>query len=743
MYSFGYETYTYPRSLTLRRIRLIKLLPPARSVWPPFRFIPRVQLVEYDLDPLEDPIPPFEALSYTWNTRYGEKPSWPIIVETAGGAQELLIYKNLFLALQSLWNSQLTTLPIFADQICINQHNIPERNFHVALMGELYSRCSRVIVWLGPATTRSDELFEFAKTIGSEATVLALLTIPPQERLRLMDAIVNRTCSEDDELFNVVERFEPKFPIAGYADVLNRGWFGRLWIIQEASLAPEGILLCGDKSFTFDDFRALYFFHSVSCRVWSSKRSKAISATELRLRDSIFQLEQPFVRIFGERMAIHRINQRRSLYELVKKYNVNEDDTKMGATEPEDRIFGLLGLAELDGTAPRTDIGNPKGVYTEFATEIIRRDPDILCFARGAKRLNELPSWVPDWSMSQINIPYGYTTLTSEPIYKAGGSLSDNHPRVDTNGLLKIPGVMVGKVLEFGEYEIKLEDEPLTINNYDFSSLTGFFGEIDAFLEKSSTISGAYNQYTRDEDARLEASLNLTDGGLTARQFPNSNSEYPPLKGLRDELRRFSDRIVRDQETTATYTSFSRTFNKHRPLPGPWVRAFPALSAFQLIFSAFDVTFAVTRFWLYLKMQPIRRRLAGVPAVAPDATDPNGIVDMELHRNTKMFEYKANLFRHHGRKLYLTDGGLVGLGPTDIATGDVVVIIPGGSVPHIVRPSNSSAAQGPDVDHGNAGWADQDKLALDCTYIGEAYCHGAMDGELMAPGVQECILRIS
>ncbi|XXH05510.1 hypothetical protein Hte_011940 [Hypoxylon texense] len=740
MYSFGYETYSYPRSLTLRRIRLIKLLPPTRSAWPPFRLIPRVKLIEYDLDPLEDPIPPFEALSYTWNTRPREKPSWPILVETAAGdLQELLIYKNLFLALQSLWNSQLTTLPIFADQICINQHDIPERNFHVALMGELYSRCARVIVWLGPATTRSDTLFDFARTIGGEASVVALLSIPPQERLRLMDAIVDRTCSEDDELFNVVTRFEPEFPVAGYAEVLKRGWFTRLWIIQEASLAPDGLLFCGEKSFTFDDFRALFFFHSVSSRVWSSRRSKAISVAELRLRDSIFQLERPFVRIFGERMAIHRTNQRRPLYELVKKYNVNEDDSKMGTTEPEDRIFGLLGLAELDGPAPATDIGNPKGVYTEFAAEIIRKDPDILCFARGVKNLS-LPSWVPDWSMSQLKIPYGYTTLTSEPIYKAGGGLSDNCPTVSTEGTLNTSAVIVGKILEIGQYEIKLEDEPLTINNFDFSSLKEFFGEIDAFLEKASTISGTYNHYARDEGARLQASLDLTDGGLTARQFPDSDSDYPPLKEMYDELRRFSDRLVRDQETTATYTSVTRTFNKHRPQPGPWVRAFPVLSIFQLISSVFEATLAVARFRLYLKMVPIRRRLAGVPAIAPNATDPHGIVDMELHRNTKMFEYKANIFRHHGRKLYLTDGGLVGLGPTDLARGDVVVIIPGGSVPHIVRPSMSSAAQGPDVGLGKTGSADQ---VLNCTYVGEAYCHGAMDGELMASGVKERILRIS
>ncbi|KAI1774618.1 heterokaryon incompatibility protein-domain-containing protein [Hypoxylon cercidicola] len=740
---FGYKLYTYPRSLVLRRIRLIKILPPTRSAWPPFRVIPRVQLVEYDLDPLTDPIPPFEALSYTWETREGEEPSWPILIETGDGPRKFLVYKNLFLALRALWNSQVTTLPIFIDQICINQHDIPERNFHVALMGEIYTRCARVTVWLGPATTSSNVLFEFTDTICSEPTVQALPMAPPQERARINNAIVNRTCDEDDELLNVVDRFSPKFPTAGYADILKRSWFTRLWIIQEASLAPEGVFLCGDRSLTFDNFRALFFFHVISSRVWNETRDQAVSVAELRLQDSISQLTKPFLRIFGERMAIHHLNRRLSLYELVKKYNVNSDDDKIGATKAEDRVFGLLGLAATTGPTFQADIGNPRGVYTKLAEETIRKDPDILCFSRGVKCVKGLPSWVPDWSMPQIDVPYGYATLTSEPIYKAGGSLRDTYPKVSTDGVLCVSGVVVGKILEFGKHEIKLEDEPWTVNSHDYSSLTEFFGEIDSFLEKGKKIPGTHNQYTRDEDARLQASLALTDGGLTARQYPDSDPEYPPLRKLYDELRQFSDRLVRTQETAATYTSFYRAYNKHKLQPGRWVRAFPVLSIFPLIFSVIDVTVFVTMFRIYMYVQPWRRWLAGVPASTPETVDPHGIIDMQLHRTTKMYEYKVNMFRNYGRKLYLTDGGLVGLGPTDIEKGDVVVIIPGGSVPHILRPSKSSAAQGPGVGLGMAGSADHDKVALDCTYVGEAYCHGVMDGELMASGVQERALRIS
>ncbi|KAI6083591.1 heterokaryon incompatibility protein-domain-containing protein [Hypoxylon rubiginosum] len=766
MYTFGYEPFTYSSSLTLRRIRLIKILPPTRSLWPPFRMIPRVQLLEYDLDPSgDDPIPAYDALSYTWDVHKGEEPSWPILIETAAddGPRQLLIHKNLFLALQSLWSSRelLTPLrPVFADQICINQQDIPERSFAVGLMGELYSRCARVIVWLGPATAKSNALFEAARAIGSEAAVKALLSTPPPERLRVTEAVIHRTCDPDDELLRAVDRYGPGFPVAGYAEVLQRTWFTRLWIIQEASLAPSGMFLCGDQTLEFDDFRALFYFHSVVLRIWSENRKVAVSVSEIALRDSIPRLEKPFVRIFGERMAIHRTNTRLSLFDLVKKYNVNREWDKIGATNAEDRVLGLLGLAD---STLKAEVGNPRGVYIKIAEESIRRgDVDILCYSQRPKCVDDLPSWVPDWSMPQLDDPRGYNTQivnwqpnassVALPMYKAGGKFLSKNFEVTPDGTLCIPGVVVGSVAEVGKYEIKLLSEDTFIlsdldyvDRHDLESLSKFFEEIDSFLEKASKIPGAYNQYSESEDGRLQASLALSDGGLTARQFPDSDHpdpQSPPLKQLYDELRGFADVLVKVREAAVTYSSISRTYNKHRPPPAGWARTSPILYKLQLTFAALEATLAVALFRIHSLLRPLRRWLAGIPPALKEGPDPNGLSNMDLHRTKKMFEYRSNLFLNHKRKLYLTDGGLVGLGPTDMAAGDIVVVIPGGNMPHIVRPK-SSAAQGPDGGLGNGSSADQDKLTLDCTYIGESYCHGIMDGEVMTAGVQECILRIS
>jgi hypothetical protein len=129
--------------------------------------------------------PPFIALSYAWGP---PSPTHPIEVE----GQNFDIRENLYLALHSImgqqdeflpkksstisilsWRSRksttpnifryfysaesASTLPLFwIDQICINQDDVIERSEQVRRMGELFSKASMVLSWLGPAGDASD-----------------------------------------------------------------------------------------------------------------------------------------------------------------------------------------------------------------------------------------------------------------------------------------------------------------------------------------------------------------------------------------------------------------------------------------------------------------------------------------------------------------------------------------------------------------------------------------------------------
>jgi hypothetical protein len=86
------------------------------------------------------------------------------------------------------------------------------------------------------------------------------------------------------------------------------------------------------------------------------------------------------------------------LYQLLRSLHVNN---KMQATEPCDRIWGMLGLAVDAKQLPKPDYEMKDQIgliYTETAKAIIEKDGlDLLALSQFPKALN-LPSWVPDWT---------------------------------------------------------------------------------------------------------------------------------------------------------------------------------------------------------------------------------------------------------------------------------------------------------------------------------------------------------
>jgi hypothetical protein len=72
------------------------------------------------------------------------------------------------------------------------------------------------------------------------------------------------------------------------------------------------------------------------------------------------------------------------------------------------------------------------------------------------------------------------------------------------------------------------------------------------------------------------------------------------------------------------------------------------------------------------------------------------------------------LYRHDGRRPFITSSGRLGLGPAAMLPGDRVVVFFGAELPFILRKDNEGYYQ----------------------VIGEAYVHGIMDGEIMAMGLK-------
>lgn len=159
-----------------------------------------------------DNAPKYEALSYVWG-------SGAAVHEVKVDGKAFYTGPNLHSAL--LTSRQCNSVSIlWIDAMCIDQSNIQERNEQVRMMKNIYEHAQSVISWLGheDSSEHSDEAMEI---------------IP-----RLLDPDFLRN---DNWPITYAHGFY------ALARLLERPWFSRLWIVQEAILSRNTILLCGTR----------------------------------------------------------------------------------------------------------------------------------------------------------------------------------------------------------------------------------------------------------------------------------------------------------------------------------------------------------------------------------------------------------------------------------------------------------------------------------------------------------------
>jgi hypothetical protein len=140
--------YQYQPLKDARSIRVLKLAPSHDPT-----FVPRCALEEVSLD-----CPPkYQALSYTWG-------SGGLCKNICCDGKAMRVTENCKDILFQL-RSKTETVVLWVDAICINQELIAERIHQVQLMGDVYKKAERVLVWLGKETEDSRLAFEILTSI--------------------------------------------------------------------------------------------------------------------------------------------------------------------------------------------------------------------------------------------------------------------------------------------------------------------------------------------------------------------------------------------------------------------------------------------------------------------------------------------------------------------------------------------------------------------------------------------------
>ena len=305
--------------------------------------------------------PNYEALSYCWGD-ISEK------VRIVCNEAYLAITKNLYAALRRLRDGRQSRT-LWVDAICIDQSNMNERNSQVALMREIYASCSGVIIWLGEEDKFTKTSFDFAKRLANHAEKGD--PVPP---------------NPDHENFTKGSKNKdlPSIYSTAWRNVLRtfcKGWFLRMWIIQEVAFGPTLHMICGRHEIAWEDLRKACMSFKWVCE-------------ELRRLQEQRDLIQSKVDIgFSKDLVRLVVEHRESL-----------------ATDPRDKLYALCGLAnEASRCGIEPDYHNSvEKTFLDFTVTQFKATHrlDLLCaMTETPSRQRFRPSWVYNEAYSSLVDP--------------------------------------------------------------------------------------------------------------------------------------------------------------------------------------------------------------------------------------------------------------------------------------------------------------------------------------------------
>lgn len=329
-------------------------------------------------------LPPYEALSYCWGD---QKEKHDIILD----GSKFEAATNLHSALLRLRLRDKPRL-LWVDAVCINQDDIPERNSQVSLMRNIYQQAKCVLIWLGgPVMVNEKDVWAIPHLLEAQEKNLKRADLPIRHGTKdwikyvLLSSDWSTNGDLEDKRWNAI--------IRGLVSLLQRPWFLRTWIIQEAALAKHSIVVCGSHYVDWEPFcRAvgyaidLDYFASTSPEIYSALRN----IERARQRLAVGQFQRPLDLLAGFRI--------------------------FQATDPKDKFFGILGLldpADLEVLQlKRADYDmEVQDVYTQAAIDCITLEGNLDVLSLGGKFSRTggnnnyaLPSWVPDWTFHQERV---------------------------------------------------------------------------------------------------------------------------------------------------------------------------------------------------------------------------------------------------------------------------------------------------------------------------------------------------
>lgn len=389
---------------------------------------------------------------------------------------------------------------LWIDAICINQQDVDERSAQVAIMHDIYSSSKSTISWLGASIEISEEhlleLETLARAISqlreheSPSSVVTrtsrntLWKNPPgyeyKEGSEVRGAVgENVTQRAAWDIFarglfqNVAEKrllinrtgipperkVVPGTPWTTFRNIATHEYWWRVWVRQEILLSADLVLWHGrtqspmSRWFIIKDWLHALTAHSkpekLDYFIWETLLNTTLDMVAygyfLGTHESLATSSGRLETVSGS--PSHNLSQLKALV---------IDAKHARATDPRDKVFGLVGLSMVKW-APEYSL-SVEQVYIDLVIKawIEVQDASFLVFA-GSFHENEmhynrslghrlfLPSWVPNWDMlGQQKVP-GFSLVAGDS--SAGLGLPvPRMSRCDLGLILEVQGFHVGPV---------------------------------------------------------------------------------------------------------------------------------------------------------------------------------------------------------------------------------------------------------------------------------------------------------
>ena len=433
-----------------REIRLIELLPGL----PPAEIQCTLKKVS-----LEDN-PSYEAMSYAWGPPGGTKTI--LVNETS-----VKIPANLENAFQYLRRADIP-LTIWADSICINQEDGAEKMDQVAMMGDIYSSCTSVYIWLGIPQSEL-ETYGGGDNPGANPVLnpFALaLHFANNKHLYEMPCF-ELSNSTGLRSFVVSPLFEAMW--SGHEDASSRAWWSRLWCVQEAILSPTAMVVFGQQRVQLATLKLAELRHKHHLLNCCSQFSSLFPVADEYVYRSDHILTS---------MQLSRDNVDHSPPKVFSDFDrVLRTFRYKFCQNPRDRIYSLLGLLDpsmqphiVPDYTRRID-----QVYLDAMEAVMAHSDGDLRYMTGSgfnSQLHGLPSWVRNFAAS-VSQEVAYEEMQryeAYNLYKAAASTRSN-ARVICHSILSLTGFQVDKIIEVGPPVVKFHEKTLWKILISWSSL--------------------------------------------------------------------------------------------------------------------------------------------------------------------------------------------------------------------------------------------------------------------------------